>query len=162
MLGRISIVQEVTCARGRDSGNRPLGARCVRPVANQRLTDTVAKELLEGSRLILVGEVIGATRADIEDLFEPAEYLALYNAAFADDLSRGILRPRQHAAGEEDRSRAAAIRSRSADGGAHEECQYCGRRFERRTRGTGLKPHKDKFKNPCYGRAGILVDQRYG
>lgn len=36
------------------------------------------------------------------------------------------------------------------------ECAYCSRRFKRKTTDTTLKPHKDKYGNPCYGRVGFL------
>ncbi len=49
---------------------------------NQQLTDKVAKGLLQSQRLITVGQVIGKTKADIEDLFTVEEYLTLYNKAF--------------------------------------------------------------------------------
>lgn len=48
----------------------------------QRL-DRMAKDgYLEKQRIILVGDVLGRTPADIEDLFEVDEYLGLYNKAF--------------------------------------------------------------------------------
>ena len=37
---------------------------------------------LEKQRIILIGQLINRASADIEDLFEETEYLALYNAAF--------------------------------------------------------------------------------
>jgi predicted ATPase len=59
--------------------------------ANQRLTDMVAKGLLESQRVITIGDVLGRTRADIEDLFTVDEYLALYNKAFGAALEPGDL-----------------------------------------------------------------------
>jgi hypothetical protein len=58
---------------------------------NQRLTDMVVKGLLQRQRLITVGQVVGRTRADIEDLFTVDEYLQLYNKAFGTDLKPGDL-----------------------------------------------------------------------
>jgi predicted ATP-dependent endonuclease of OLD family len=49
---------------------------------NQRLTDLVVKGLLQSQRLVTVGQAIGKTRADIEDLFTPDEYVTLHNKAF--------------------------------------------------------------------------------
>jgi hypothetical protein len=46
----------------------------------------VAKGLLQAQRMITVGQVIGETRADIEDLFTVDEYLTLYNKAFGTNL----------------------------------------------------------------------------
>jgi len=57
-----------------------------RKEGNQRL-DHMAKEgYLEKQRIILVGDVLGQRTADIEDLFEVAEYIALYNKAFSKAL----------------------------------------------------------------------------
>ena len=53
---------------------------------NQRLTDMVAKGLLQSQRLVTVGQVVGKTRADVEALFAVEEYLALYNMAFGTSL----------------------------------------------------------------------------
>lgn len=41
------------------------------------------------------------------------------------------------------------------------ECSYCSRRFKRMRRAQTLKPHKDSYGNPCYGRYGTIVDQEY-
>lgn len=40
------------------------------------------------------------------------------------------------------------------------ECSYCSRRFSRMRRDSKLKPHKDSYGNPCYGRRGVIVDQK--
>lgn len=56
---------------------------------NQRLTDMVAKDLLQAQRLVTVGQVVGRTRADIEDMFTVEEYLSLYNKAFGARLEPG-------------------------------------------------------------------------
>ncbi len=37
------------------------------------------------------------------------------------------------------------------------QCPYCGKIFKRKTMSTKLNKHKDKFGNPCYGRAGYIV-----
>lgn len=49
---------------------------------NQRLDQLVTEGILKRQRVIGVGEISSAVEADIEDLFEPSEYLALFNAAF--------------------------------------------------------------------------------
>jgi predicted nucleotidyltransferase component of viral defense system len=41
------------------------------------------------------------------------------------------------------------------------ECSYCHRRFTRTLLRTRLNRHNDQYRNPCFGRAGHLVDQRY-
>jgi hypothetical protein len=38
--------------------------------------------ILERNRIITVGEILGTKLGDIEDLFAPDEYMALYNEAF--------------------------------------------------------------------------------
>ena len=40
------------------------------------------------------------------------------------------------------------------------ECTLCGKRFQRSTRDSALRPHKDKTGWPCSGRHGIWVDTR--
>ncbi len=41
------------------------------------------------------------------------------------------------------------------------ECSTCGRHFERKTRDTSLKPHKDQSGDDCYGRHGFVDDIIY-
>jgi hypothetical protein len=50
---------------------------------NQKLADMIKMGLLKAERLTSVGEVSSIPGANIEDLFEPDEYLRLYNKAFA-------------------------------------------------------------------------------
>lgn len=57
-----------------------------RKEGNQRLSRLADQGILTKNRIIAVGEIIGAKLADIEDLFEPAEYLSLYNRAFGAGL----------------------------------------------------------------------------
>lgn len=83
---------------------------------NQRLTDMVAKGLLESQRLVTVGQVIGRDRADIEDLFTVAEYLSIYNEAFDAKLTSAdlpgngpIVKRIQQKAGPYDHGRPAEI-----------------------------------------------------
>lgn len=53
---------------------------------NQRL-DRMAKDgYLDQQRIVLVGEVLGQSPADIEDFFTVEEYLSLYNKAFGRSL----------------------------------------------------------------------------
>lgn len=55
-----------------------------KPGGNQRLASLVSQGMLPESRSLTVGVAIQppATSADIEDLFTPGEYLAIFNAAF--------------------------------------------------------------------------------
>jgi predicted nucleotidyltransferase component of viral defense system len=40
------------------------------------------------------------------------------------------------------------------------QCSYCSRAFKRMRRDTTLKPHKDGYGNNCFGRRGVIIDQR--
>jgi hypothetical protein len=60
----------------------------------QRINDMVNRGLLTSTRLILVSQITGTKYADIEDLFDPDDYLELHNATFkkkrtAADLEAG-------------------------------------------------------------------------
>jgi hypothetical protein len=52
----------------------------------QRIDNAIVSGKLNASRVFSVGKFVSVPGADIEDLFEPAEYLALYNATFARSL----------------------------------------------------------------------------
>jgi hypothetical protein len=54
-----------------------------RKEGHQKLERMAKDGYLEKHRIILVGEVLGRNTGDIEDLFEVAEYLSLYNKAFS-------------------------------------------------------------------------------
>jgi hypothetical protein len=61
---------------------------------NERLVELAKAGFLKPKRLVAVAEVTGASRADVEDLFEVEDYLALYNQAYgkavrAADLPNG-------------------------------------------------------------------------
>ena len=47
----------------------------------QRLGDLVDEGVLEKKRVILLGGVVGMKAADVEDLFDPEDYVAIYNRA---------------------------------------------------------------------------------
>ncbi|MEA2552796.1 MAG: hypothetical protein QOJ65_972 [Fimbriimonadaceae bacterium] len=49
---------------------------------NQRLENVVEAGLLNGKRLIAIGQITNTKTADIEDLFDVDDYLQLYNASF--------------------------------------------------------------------------------
>ncbi len=48
----------------------------------QRLHNMTTRGLLKDERFITVGDILGSNQADIEDLFIPDDYVALYNLAF--------------------------------------------------------------------------------
>jgi hypothetical protein len=67
-----------------DSGSRPPG----------KLQNLVDERLLDATRIVVIGNVIAKSNADIEDVFELDDYLALYNGAMssavaASDLGAG-------------------------------------------------------------------------
>ncbi|HKW90066.1 MAG TPA: AAA family ATPase [Candidatus Acidoferrales bacterium] len=62
-----------------------------RKEGNQRLSRLVDQGILARNRIIGVGEITGAKLADIEDLFEPTEYLELYNRGFKASLTEADL-----------------------------------------------------------------------
>ena len=64
-----------------DGGSRP----------PQRLNTLVDEGLLDNTRIIVVGSVAGMRVADIEDLFDPEDYLALYNSALGQTLATAAL-----------------------------------------------------------------------
>lgn len=53
---------------------------------SEKLTELAKAGYLKAKRLVAVAEVTGASRADVEDLFEVDDYLALYNQAFGKAL----------------------------------------------------------------------------
>jgi energy-coupling factor transporter ATP-binding protein EcfA2 len=53
---------------------------------NEKLVELAKAGFLKSKRLIAVAEVMGASVADVEDLFEVDDYLALYNQAFGKAL----------------------------------------------------------------------------
>jgi hypothetical protein len=62
---------------------------------NDKLVELAKAGFLKSKRLVAVAEVTGGARADVEDLFEVDDYLALYNQAFGKTL-----RPADLPAGE--------------------------------------------------------------
>lgn len=59
----------------------------------QRLTNLSDEGLLQSSRLLTIGRLLGRKTADIEDMFTEGDYLALYNAAFSTKLKVADLPP---------------------------------------------------------------------
>ncbi len=53
---------------------------------SEKLVELAKAGFLKTKRLVTVAEVTGAARADVEDLFEVDDYLALYNQAFGKAL----------------------------------------------------------------------------
>jgi hypothetical protein len=60
---------------------------------SEKLVELAKAGFLKTKRLVAVAEVTGGTRADIEDLFEVDDYLALYNQAFGKTLRVADLPP---------------------------------------------------------------------
>lgn len=54
---------------------------------HQKLQHLSDERVLEGKRIITIGQVVERAEADIEDLFAVSDYLALFNAAFGQSLS---------------------------------------------------------------------------
>jgi energy-coupling factor transporter ATP-binding protein EcfA2 len=65
-----------------------------RKEGNQRLAKLAKDGYLDEHRIILIGEILDRKIADIEDLFEESEYLALYNAAFGTTVKSSDLKGR--------------------------------------------------------------------
>lgn len=59
----------------------------------QRLQRAMTAGCLKRNRLIEVGEITNSPNSDIEDLFEPDDYLIIYNTAFKRKTTVGSLRP---------------------------------------------------------------------
>ncbi|HET9410967.1 MAG TPA: AAA family ATPase [Candidatus Dormibacteraeota bacterium] len=60
---------------------------------SEKLVELAKAGFLKPKRLVAVAEVTGAARADVEDLFEVDDYLALYNQAFGKSLRAADLPP---------------------------------------------------------------------
>jgi len=60
---------------------------------SEKLVELGKAGFLKPKRLVAVAEVTGASRADVEDLFEVDDYLALYNQAFGKSLRAADLPP---------------------------------------------------------------------
>ncbi|MEX2376078.1 MAG: AAA family ATPase [Dehalococcoidia bacterium] len=58
---------------------------------NQKLQRLRDHGLLEANRLISIAMVTGGAEADVEDLFDPGDYLGLYNRAFEGKVNLGDL-----------------------------------------------------------------------
>lgn len=62
-----------------------------RKEGHQRLQQLTQQGILKDTRIITVGQIVGQKAADIEDLFEPQEYLKLFNKAFGKNISTNDL-----------------------------------------------------------------------
>lgn len=65
-----------------------------RKEGNQRLAKLAKDGYLDEHRIIFIGEILDRNSADIEDLFEESEYLALYNKAFGKTVKGSDLKGR--------------------------------------------------------------------
>lgn len=61
--------------------------------SKQRITNLTTQGLLNSKKLITVEQITGTKSADVEDLFDPADYLSLYNPAFSKKLTVAKLQP---------------------------------------------------------------------
>jgi energy-coupling factor transporter ATP-binding protein EcfA2 len=59
----------------------------------QKLNALVDEGVLESKRIIMIGPIVGMSSADIEDLFDPDDYLSLYNAALGHSVTLGDIGP---------------------------------------------------------------------
>ncbi len=53
----------------------------------QKLNSLVEQGILQSARIIMLGPIAGINAADIEDLFDPEDYLTLYNTACKTSLT---------------------------------------------------------------------------
>jgi predicted ATPase len=60
------------------------------PKDKQRIAALQANGHLKGRALIELSEITGTDEADIEDLLDPAFYIALFNASYSDDLPKPL------------------------------------------------------------------------
>jgi len=54
--------------------------------AKQRLENMVAQNIIKDKKIVFYHDILQVSHADVEDLFETPEYLALYNGAFGKKL----------------------------------------------------------------------------
>lgn len=62
-----------------------------RKTGHQRLSRLASDGYLIEKRIITIGQVIGKTLADVEDLFSPGDYLNIYNKAFGKSVKVAAL-----------------------------------------------------------------------
>lgn len=55
--------------------------------SKQRIDDLVREKIIRDKNIVYYSDVCNAIYADVEDMFEPEEYLLLYNAAFDKNVS---------------------------------------------------------------------------
>jgi hypothetical protein len=83
--------------------------------SRQRIDEAIAQRRLNGGRVLSVDQFCTVKGADIEDLFAPSEYLAIYNSAMETSLKESeltgngrIVKRIERATGEFDHGRVAA------------------------------------------------------
>lgn len=97
----------------------------------------------------------------MDESFEPRFEVEL---AKAGDIGQSGYFSQQRRAGVSRRSTSAVTRrARRAYVGPKYtiQCSYCGKQFKRKSSSTRLNPHKDRYGNQCYGRAGFIVSYSY-
>jgi ABC-type transport system involved in cytochrome c biogenesis ATPase subunit len=58
---------------------------------NQKISRLANQGYIVNSNIVTIGQILGRSQADIEDLFHPQDYLNLYNGAFGKELSTSVL-----------------------------------------------------------------------
>ena len=58
---------------------------------NQKISRLSNQGYIVSSNIVTIGQILNRSQADIEDLFDPRDYLDLYNGAFGKKLSASVL-----------------------------------------------------------------------
>lgn len=58
---------------------------------NQKISRLANQGYIVSSNIVTIGQILDRSQADIEDLFDPRDYLDLYNGAFGKKLSASVL-----------------------------------------------------------------------
>ena len=58
---------------------------------NQKISRLANQGYIVRSNIVTIGQILDRSQADIEDLFDPRDYLDLYNGAFGKELSASVL-----------------------------------------------------------------------
>ena len=57
----------------------------------QKISRLADQGYIVSNNIVNIGQILGRSQADIEDLFDPQDYLDLYNGAFGKELSASVL-----------------------------------------------------------------------
>ncbi|MEX2341106.1 MAG: nucleotidyl transferase AbiEii/AbiGii toxin family protein [Candidatus Paceibacterota bacterium] len=119
----------------RSGGNNPPGIRCFVPENVQSIENTTEK-------------------------FEPQYQIELSKAGEAPE-NPYLFDPNKPERASRRRVPRSSFRSIRNEIKYIYECNYCGKKFTRRTMDPVIRPHKDKSGCSCYGTYGIYVDTKY-